>query len=64
MDDIRKKNYIYKFDDNDEEIDSLNFVKYMKIDINSEYICLVGKSKIMIIDIVKQKDKAPYEFDI
>ena len=64
MDDIRKQNHIYKFDDNDEEIDSLSFVKYMKIDINSKYLCLVGKSKIMIIDIEKQKEKAPYEFDI
>ena len=36
----------------------------MKIDINSKYLCLVGKSKIMIIDIEKQKEKAPYEFDI
>ena len=64
MKDIKNKNHIYKFDDNDDEIDSLSFVKYMKIDINSKYICLVGKSKVMIIDIVKQKDKAPYEFDI
>ena len=51
MDDIRKQNHIYKFDDNDEEIDSLSFVKYMKIDINSKYLCLVGKSKVMIINI-------------
>jgi len=64
MNDISENKYFYKFDDEDEEIDSLAFVKYMKCDINSKYICLVGKHKIMVIDIAKQMKKAPYQFDI
>ena len=63
MEDIRNQNYLYKYDDNNDEIDTLSFVKYMKVDVNSKYLCLVGKHKVMIIDILKQKDMVPYEFD-
>jgi hypothetical protein len=41
--DIKNKNYMYMYDDNDEDIDSLSFVKYMKVDINSKHLALVGK---------------------
>jgi hypothetical protein len=66
MEDIKNKNYMYKYDDDDLEIDTLAFVKFMKVDINSKYIGLIGKQKIMIIDILNQKNmkKKPYEFDI
>jgi hypothetical protein len=43
MADIKSNNYIYKFDDNDPDIDTLNFVKFMKCDINSKHLALVGK---------------------
>ena len=64
MDDIDNHNYIYKYDDKNIEIDSLSFVKYMKCDVHSKYIGLVGKGKIMIIDILNQNNTKPYEFDI
>lgn len=51
MDDIKNHKYIYRYDDDNEEIDSLSFVKYLVVDINSKYLCLVGKSKVMIINI-------------
>ena len=64
MDDIRHGRHIYKYDDKNVEIDSLSFVKYMKCDVHSKYIGLVGKGKIMIIDILNQNNTKPYEFDI
>lgn len=64
MEDIKNKNYHYKYDDHNEEIDSLSFVKYLKVDINSKHVCLVGRHKIMVIDIINQGKKEPYEFDI
>ena len=63
MQDIKNQNYSYRYDDHDTEVDTLSFVKYIRCDINSKYLGLIGKQKIMIIDIVKPKDK-PYEFDI
>jgi hypothetical protein len=57
MTDIENNNHIYKFDDNNVDIDSLSFVRYMKCDIHSKYIILVGKTKVMIINILNQQDK-------
>lgn len=54
MDDIEHQRYHYKYDDQDDEIDSLSFVRYLKVDIHSKHVCLVGKHKIMVIDIVNQ----------
>ena len=64
LDDIAQDNYMYKFDDDDIDEDALDFVRTLSIDVNSKYIGLVGKYKIMVIDIRGGHNQIPFEFEI
>jgi len=55
---------MYKYDDDDIDEDALEFVRTLSIDVNSKYIGLVGKHKIMVIDIRGGHNQIPFEFEI
>ena len=49
----RKDGWHYEFDDDDDTIDALGFVKTLQMDVKNKFVALVGTHQFMVFNLEK-----------